>query len=161
MKGQLDPPAVILRFSSSLLKVSPIPQLTEAPRKMTAGLSVVAQDDHAGRIRIRAFKANLLDPHTVVVEGVKASPTGEPLLKLLLQSSLEDLRIRGRLGHLGARPCFTAHSRMVRAPTVSPCDGTISASSNERLSGSRPNEPPLSSTVLMMEVIRVPDRIWG
>jgi len=117
----LDPPSVILGFRSSLLEVSPIPQLTEAPRETTAGLSVVAQNDHAGRIRIRAFQANLLDPHTVIVVGLKPSPTSKPLLKLLLQTSLEGLRICGHLGHLGTRPRFTAHSRMLRAPKVSPC----------------------------------------
>jgi hypothetical protein len=119
----LNPPGVILRFrTSSVLEVSPIPQVAEAPRKTTSGLSVVAQDDHAGRIRIRAFQANLLDPHIVVVVGLKPSPTGEPLLKLLLQASLEGMRIRGRLGHLGTRPRFTVHPRMVRAPNASPYD---------------------------------------
>ncbi|MGA9161125.1 MAG: hypothetical protein WB297_09735 [Actinomycetota bacterium] len=84
---QLDPPGVILRFrSSSVLEVSPIPQVAEAPRKTTAGLSVVAQDDHAGRVRIRALQANLLDPHTLIVVGLKPFPTSERLLKLLLQA---------------------------------------------------------------------------
>lgn len=84
---QLNPPGVILRFrSSSVLEVSPIPQVAEAPRKTTTGLPIVAKDDHAGRTRIRALQANLLDPHPVVVVGLKPSPTGEPTLKLLLQA---------------------------------------------------------------------------
>jgi hypothetical protein len=116
IQGHLDPRRAIIRIrSSNVLELSPVPQLTEPPRKTTTGLLVVAQDDHPGRVRIRALQADLLDPHAVVVVGTEASPAAELALELLLQASLEGPRIRRRLGHLGPRPRLNVHARMVRA----------------------------------------------
>jgi hypothetical protein len=111
----LDPPSMVIRIGPSVPKRSPVPKLAESSRKAATWLSVVSQDDHAGRIRIRTLQADLLDPHTVVVVGLKPPLTGEPSLEPLLQTSLEGAWIRRRLRHLGLRRRLIVHVGMVRS----------------------------------------------